>query len=486
MKNGLRVLVLVCLLLSCGPVASASAQQPGATTPATAAVAVRGQDPMNPHPATMDIPAFTADYTLTAHISERRADGSVRVEATQRVIVKNTGTRPVDRLAGGPTFNVPAAHYGAFALEGGTLDGMPATVDQADVRLTFPDWTPLPPMTTRAVGFSFHLDIRDAGGEWDACRLDGDVLRLAYWFPVLSDDHGYTDRIDAAYTATGDFHVTLSAPAGVVLAATGVIVKEETAAGRITYMVEATKVRDWAATLSPAYTVTRGRTADGVRVEVYTVPSHFARTPGRAEAIRDAAVTSLEKMSAWMGPYPYPVFTVADAGPTIPGGIEFPTLIMIGPRDTDYRGLIAHETAHQWFYGLIGTRTQAEPWVDEGAAEFFEVAVWSGLSAVNPTLSRPLPCAVSTSVWNHAVRDDDLNDCAYRGGRAVYATVAAALGPERFTRALRDIYVAHRYGIMSAREMLTIFQKHSPTDLRPALKPYLDYDWLPALPPPGG
>ncbi len=477
-----RYLSRICLFLLVAlavpaPPLNVGAHQPGTPTPT---LTVRGQNPMDPHPATMDIPPLTADYTLAARVSERRTDGAVRVDGTVRVLLRNTGSRPVER----PTFNVPSARYGWFALESGSLDGVAATVDQADVRLNFPDWTPLAPNMTRTVGFAFHLDIRDAGDGWDACRLDGDVLRLAYWFPMLSDDHGYTPRIDPAYTASGDFHVTLSAPAGWVLAATGGITKEETAAGRVTYSVEATKVRDWVGLLSPSFAVTQGKTAGGVAVRVLTVPSHFAALTGRVEAIRDAAITGLERMSEWVGPYPYPVFTIADAGLSMPGGIEFPTLIMIGPRDPDWRVLIAHEVAHQWFYGILGTRTQAEPWVDEGAAAYFERAIYAGLVQA-PSLSRPLPCAVSVSVWDETIPARDLDTCAYSGGRAVYATIATALGPERFARALHELYDTHRYGIVSAREMLTIFQRHSPTDLRSLLRPYLDYDWLPALPPPG-
>jgi len=469
--------VLLCALVLVVPVAA----HQSATTPAPPAKPVRGQDPMDPHPATTDIPPLAADYTLTTRVADRAADGTVRVDATERVVLTNTGTKPVDRA----TFNVPAAHYGWFGLESGALDGAPATVDQADVRLSFPNWGSVSPKETRVVSFQFHLVIGEAGDGYDACRLDGDVLRLAYWFPMLSDDHGYPERIDAPYTATSDFHVTLSAPAGMVMAGTGTTRKQETMSGRTTWTVEALKVRDWVATLSPSYDVTRGTSAGGVAVEVYTVPAHYRTTPGRVDSILADAITSLDKMSAWVGPYPYPVFHVADAGLTMPGGIEFPTLIMMGPRINDFATLIAHETAHQWFYGLLGTHTQTEPWVDEGAASYFEQAIYGGLG-ITPTLTRTLPCSVSATVWDTSISERELLYCAYNGGRKVYAAIATAMGPAAFTAALHDLYANHIYDIISARDLITAFQAYSATDLRPIVKPYLAYDWIDQLPAPGG
>lgn len=474
------VALLLCIVLAPALPAVAHDTSAPLTTPA-ATKPVRGQNPMNPHPATTDIPLLAADYTLTARVADRASDGTIRVDGTERVTLLNTGTKVVDRV----WFNAPAAHYGWFTLDSAMLDDAPATVDQAEVRFSFPDWGSLSPKQTRTVGFAFHLVIGDAGDGYDATRLDGEVLRLAYWFPMLSDDHGYPERIDAPYTATSDFHVTVSAPADTVMASTGVVQKQETAAGRTTWTVDAPKVRDWVAMLSPAYTVTRGTSAGGVAVEVYTIPAHYRLVPERVNMILADAIKSLDTMSKWVGPYPYPVFRVVDGGLTMPGGIEFPTLVTIGPRISDVDTLVAHETAHQWFYGLLGTHTQAEPWVDEGAASYFEQAIYSGLS-ITPTLSRALPCAVSATVWDTTISERDLNYCAYNGGRKVYATIATAMGPDAFIAALHDLYLNHIYGIISAQDVLTTFQRHSSVDLRPLVKPYLTYDWADSLPAPGG
>ena len=443
--------------------------------------AVRVQNPANPHPATADIPPLAADYTLAATIGNVGDDGSIHVMGTERVRLTNTGKQPVPAV----TFNVAAAHYGWFALDGGTIDGAPAAVDQAEVRLSFPEWPALAPGDSRTVGFTFHLDIRDDGDGWDATRRDGDILRLAYWFPMLSDDHGYHEQFDAVYTATGNFHVTLVAPATHVVASTGVVQRTETVGGRTTYMIDAPNVRDFVAFLSPSYRVLRGVTKDNVAVEVYTVPDHLIGAPSRDTEILAEATHAIEWMSATVGPYPYPVFRVVDAGLTIPGGIEFPMLIAIRPQSRQMAVLVTHEVAHQWFYGLLGTHPQTETWVDEGAASLFEVTIDGGIDAP-VSLSRPLPCAVSISVWETSVSDRDHYYCVYNGGRKVYGAIRDAMGTDRFVAALHDLFARNRYGVITARDLLTTFQQHSATDLRPVVRDYLSYDWLDTLSSPGG
>ncbi len=111
-----------------------------------------------------------------------------------------------------------------------TIDGTPAAVDQAEVRFSFPEWPTLAP--GRDAHGWLHLPSRHqgCGDGFDVTRREGDILRLGYWFPMLSDDHGYHDQFDAVYTATGNFHVTLTAPTAQILASTGVIQHKETSA----------------------------------------------------------------------------------------------------------------------------------------------------------------------------------------------------------------------------------------------------------------
>ena len=54
------------------------------------------------------------------------------------------------------------------------------------------------------------------------------------------------------------------------------------------------------------------------------------------------------------------------------GGMEYPQLIMItGYRgDASLAGVTAHEVAHQWFYGLLGSNETREAFMDEGFTSY--------------------------------------------------------------------------------------------------------------------
>ncbi len=97
---------------------------------------------------------------------------------------------------------------------------------------------------------------------------------------------------------------------------------------------------------------------------------------------RRAAEACLDVLGARVGAYPYDVLTVvvppASALRTL--GMEYPTLLTGGFGDPFWdldlfsglrlgEGVIAHECAHQYFYGLVGTNEFEEAFLDEGFTE---------------------------------------------------------------------------------------------------------------------
>ena len=192
----------------------------------TLAPAVRGEDPQNPHPATTDIPPLAADYTLAATVGDAGADGAIHVTGTERVRLTNTGKQPVPPspsmsrrciMAGSRSM---AARLTAFRRR--WIRPKCASHSRSGPRSR-------PAIRARSASPSIST-FSDGGDGFDVTRRDGDILRLGYWFPMLSDDHGYHDQFDAVYTATGNFHVTLTAPAvATCSSARGVIQHQETA-----------------------------------------------------------------------------------------------------------------------------------------------------------------------------------------------------------------------------------------------------------------
>jgi aminopeptidase N len=87
-----------------------------------------------------------------------------------------------------------------------------------------------------------------------------------------------------------------------------------------------------------------------------------------AEDVADDTAQAIRLLEGRFGPFPYPTLTVAlveDDG----GGEEFSSSILLGD---DSFGLVVHEVAHMWFYGMVGNSQFRDPWLDEAFASYAE------------------------------------------------------------------------------------------------------------------
>ena len=92
-------------------------------------------------------------------------------------------------------------------------------------------------------------------------------------------------------------------------------------------------------------------------------------------------------MQARLGTYPYSIYKVVQSAGGY--GMESPGLTWIpyGVGSANLRYLVAHETAHQWFYGLVGNDQARQPFADEAVADFVARDV-TGTRRVEPVLDR--------------------------------------------------------------------------------------------------
>ncbi len=72
--------------------------------------------------------------------------------------------------------------------------------------------------------------------------------------------------------------------------------------------------------------------------------------------------------SLWNGDYPYNHATAVDGALAAGGGMEYPTITVIGnvSSASTLETVIVHEIGHNWFYGILGTNERLHPWMDEG------------------------------------------------------------------------------------------------------------------------
>jgi hypothetical protein len=134
----------------------------------------------------------------------------------------------------------------------------------------------------------------------------------------------------------------------------------------------ADSVRDVAVTLGELDVV--DHRADGVRIHV-GAPTTGTSMPLPSWA-RDQA-SAIVALEEFLGPFPYRDLWVSVL-PDGPSGIEFPGAIQYGDVaewEPYKENLIVHETAHMWFYGLVGNNQGTDPWLDESWATYAETRV---------------------------------------------------------------------------------------------------------------
>jgi hypothetical protein len=193
---------------------------------------------------------------------------------------------------------------------------------------------------------------------------------------VAHQYHGNTEF----YADFGRFRVTVEVPATHTVAATGELVQAPTlvAPGRKQYIFEAEGVHDfaWAADndFIQRSTLWSPPHQSPVRIQLFLQPEH----EHLADAYFRAAIETLNRLSTWLAPYPYPVLTLVcpTAGASGAGGMEYPTLVTgwDGSNTDEYSLYIVlvHEIVHQYFYGLVASNEFEEAWLDEGFTSYFE------------------------------------------------------------------------------------------------------------------
>jgi hypothetical protein len=131
--------------------------------------------------------------------------------------------------------------------------------------------------------------------------------------------------------------------------------------------------RTWHSTISAARDVSVA--AGPFRVSDTEVEGVRLRLGAPDTQLRDALVPefhrAIRELAARFGPFPFPSLSVARL-PASGGGIEYPSSILM----LDGSRLVAvHETAHQWFYGMVGDSQALHPWLDEAFATYAEELV---------------------------------------------------------------------------------------------------------------
>ncbi|HEV7728288.1 MAG TPA: M1 family aminopeptidase [Modestobacter sp.] len=193
-------------------------------------------------------------------------------------------------------------------------------------------------------------------------------------------------------------------------------------------------------------------TVDGVRVTAGVLPAGNDGDDGarvRAQALTDATAAAVSALAERFGAFPYRTLTVPQL-PVLGGGIEYPSsILLLGPPG----GVLAHEVAHMWFYGMVGNSQFRDPWLDESFASYAESVV----TPVDPPEVATVVARagdVGGSMGEFTV-DGSYVTVVYGKGAAMLLAAREAAGPAAFDAAVRCYVDARAWSIATPADVAT-------------------------------
>lgn len=322
------------------------------------------------------------------------------------------------------------------------------------------------------------------------------TINLGNFYPiacVYEDGNFKTDLYhyngDPFYSEMANYNVSVTYPDNYKMASTGNLINTTAENNLTTYIISAQSVRDFAIVLSEQFEVI-SQECDGIMVNYY----YFSdEAPEKSLEIACKAISTFNNL---IGKYPYSTLAVVEAN-FVHGGMEYPNLIYISNDITDhiqYEQVIVHETAHQWWYNVVGNSEYDNGWLDEGLTEystalFYEINSNEGIDKdliiKNAYSNYLLFVEVYGDVYGELDTSMDRNlsefktepeyvYLTYVKGMLLFDTLREILGMDKFTKCLQTYYKENAFKIAKPEDMISAFEKASNTKLETIFKSWIE------------
>lgn len=369
---------------------------------------------------------------------------------------------------------------GEMAISNLTVDGQPVTpsFDLQDSLMIVPFSAPLEVGRKSVLRMDFAVTVpQTVELNYGVLSYFDDVLTLAHAYPMIAvyDDEGWNAEIppqsgDVTYADASFFLVKVTAPKNMIVVTSGITLSSSDNGKMQSLNVASGPARDFYLAASPNYEVT-SQTLGEVTLHSYAL----AALGQGAEMALDVAARAITGFSRRYAPYPYTEFDIVST-PTLALGIEYPGIVAITSRiynvDGEYRGTpariymestVAHEVAHQWFYGLVGDDQLDDPWLDESLTQFATLqyyadeygpggeagfrnsleARWEGVNRAKIPIGLPVA----------GYSGQEYGAIVYGRGPLFFAALRERMGGEKFDAFIRDYTEKLSWGIATPESL---------------------------------
>lgn len=361
--------------------------------------------------------------------------------------------------------------------------------DRTAVRLPLAD--PIKPGETAVIEMEFEGRLSDglesepvAYGIFNYSQ-ENEVTTLANWYPLLAhweDGDWRAEPVsgvgDAVVSEVSLYIVEVSVPEDIQVITSGIEINHSFGDEKDIYTYASGPMREFFIVSGNNFSPIQAE-ADGVLVKHWGLPGG----EGRSSEALQATVDSLLIFADHFGPYPYRELDVVSVPLHLASGVEYPGILLM--RDELYyvnekqpyllSTIMAHEVAHQWWYGLVGSDVLDHPWQDEALTTFSSLLylektqplVYSGTVGFFRQVSKDLgqDKAIGRATRSFINDPGKYSPIVYQHGSLFFVELREKLGDDDFFKALRSYFLKNIYQIAAPKDLLTEFSNACQCDL---------------------
>lgn len=436
-----------------------------------------------------DLTIYQMDMQLNSDLT--KLDGKQQVNFTNRT--NSTLNEIYFRLFA----NFPGSD-GAISVSSVAIDSKPVqpSSEAQDTALRVPLGMPLAPGSKVALNLDFQVTIPFSSSTRysDFTRKDW-ITTLPTVYPLIPDydEKGWHIEVppeygDLVYSDSSVYDVRVTAPSKYTVIASGETVDKQVNGDQTLWHIIAAPVRDFDMILSDTL-VNTSKQAGDVTINSWYQPVHAQGGKDALKWVADA-VNIFQKR---IGAYPFKTLDVVET-PTTAGGIEYPGLITLATslyehqEELSYFEVAAvHETAHQWWYSLVGNDQVNHPWLDEALTQYmvlvymedrygegegitfrnqFMTSLYDGAKAQFGDMPGGLPVSGYSEVEYGAF--------VYAKAPLFFDAVRRQIGDDAFFQALQKYFQTYEYKIATPQDLVNIFNTVSGQDVTPLYQKWID------------
>jgi hypothetical protein len=306
-------------------------------------------------------------------------------------------------------------------------------------------------------------------------------FNLGNWYPIAAvyDETGWNlDKYypigDPFYSDSSNYEVTIKAPEEYMIASSGALVNEKDEGNNKIWRFQSSNMRDFAFIANKDFKVAEKK-VDGTIVKSY----YYKNDEKRGKEALNSGVNSIKVFNEKFGKYPYPVYSVVET--VFPSGMEYPGLVYIS--DNYYKTLsnrdsltivVVHETAHQWWYSLVGNDQIDEAWLDEGFATYSESIYVENVlskergknyfnSSVEERHNEVIADKIIDGVVVKGLEDfrnwEDYGPTVYTRGAVVLNELRNKFGDEKFFQIMQEYFKEYEFKIAKTEDFMNVSER---------------------------